>query len=51
MALVTDVQGRRNKGRPKWRWMDSIRDELTEKGQARRHKNGLCWRRVPGLDL
>ena len=27
-----DVEGRRRKGRPKWRWMDNINVDLREKG-------------------
>ena len=31
-VMVMDVLSKRRKGRPEWRWMDSIKDDLTEKG-------------------
>ena len=27
-----EVQGRRNRGKPKRRWLDSVRDDIREKG-------------------
>ena len=42
-VMRMDVEGRRRKGRPKQRWMDSVNVDLREKGlSGRRCTTGLC---------
>ena len=43
-VMRTDVEGRRRKGIPRRRWMDSVNVDLREKGlsEGERHKTWLC---------
>ena len=54
-VMRMDVEGRRRKGRPKRRWMDSENMDLGEKGQSgRRSKAELCegnWSERKKTDL
>ncbi len=46
-VMGMDVQGRRNRGRPNRRWMDSVRDDLSEKGQTgEEFRDREAWRRL-----
>ncbi len=46
-VMGMDVQGRRNRGRPKRRWMDSVRDDLREKGLTGEEVHDrAAWRRL-----
>ncbi len=47
IVMGMDVQGRRNRGRPKRRWMDIVRDDLREKGLTGEEVHErAAWRRL-----
>ena len=42
------VQGRRERGRPKRRWLDKVQDDIKEKGLSADDVYGRAtWRRMP----
>ena len=46
-VMVMDVRRKRRKGRPKRRWMDSIKNDLTEKGlSGEEAQDRAAWRRL-----
>ena len=46
-AMVMKVQGRRNRGRPKRRWLDKVKDDIKEKGlSADDVYDRATWRRM-----
>ena len=45
--MKMDVEGRRRKGRPKQRWMDSVNVDLREKGlSGKETQNRVMWRQL-----
>ena len=46
-AMVTKVQGRRKRGRPKRRWLDKVKDDIKEKGLSSDDVyDRATWRRM-----
>ena len=46
-VMEMEVPGRLNRGRPKRRWMDSIRDDLREKGlTGDEFRDRAEWKRI-----
>ena len=46
-AMVMKVQGRRERGRPKRRWLDTVKDDIKEKGlSADDVYDRASWRRM-----
>ena len=45
-VVRTDVEGRRRKGRPKRRWMDSVNVDLREKELSGETQNTAAWRQL-----
>ena len=40
-VMAMEVPGKRRRGRPKRRWLDSIRNDLSERELSRTRKTGL----------
>ena len=51
--MVMEVPGNRRRGRPKRRWLDSIRNDLSERElSGEEGKDGIQWRRlIRNIDL
>ena len=46
-VMVKEVRGKRRRGRPKRRWLDSIRNDLSEKELSREDAQDRAkWRRL-----
>ena len=46
-VMGMEIEGRRGRGRPKRRWMDSVRADLTEKGlEGDEYEDRAEWRRL-----
>ena len=46
-VLGMEVQGKRKRGRPKWRWIDKIKEDMREKGMvAAQAQDRAAWRRL-----
>ena len=47
-VMVMEVSEKRRRGRPKRRWLDNIKNDMSERGscQGRKHKDRVKWRRL-----
>ena len=46
-VMAMEVPGKRRRGRPKWRWLDSIGNDLSEREQSGKEaQDWVKWRRL-----
>ena len=46
-VMVTEVQGKRRRGRPKWGWLDNIKNKLSERElSGEEAQDRVHWRRL-----
>ena len=46
-VMAMEVPGNRRRGRPKWRWLDSIRNDLSERElSGEEAQDRIKWRRL-----
>ena len=45
--MVIEVPGKRRRGRPKWRWLDNIKNDLSERElSGEEAQDRVQWRRL-----